>query len=149
MAPPRPPASVQSDAFVVILVAAFSIMNGYFTVLIYEYAAAGRHKSDQTAATRLLNICFQVGIRACEKEENKASLNVYAQKGSDPALPNPLITPVPCVMVVCFGCVYVLQVAAFVAVVLSVTVTSLGWLDHVIPTVDDVYYDDQAAPASR
>jgi len=43
----------------------------------------------------------------------------------------------------------VLQVAAFVAVVLSVTVTSLGWLDHVIPTVDDVYYDDQAAPASR
>jgi len=48
-----------------------------------------------------------------------------------------------------FGFVCLLQVAAFVAVVLSVTVTSLGWLDHVIPTVDDVYYDDRAAPASR
>lgn len=35
-------------------------MSGYFTVLIYEYAAAGLEKSAQTAATRLLNICFQV-----------------------------------------------------------------------------------------
>ena len=66
---------------------------GYFVVLIYEYAAIGREKSEQTAATRLLNICFQL--------------------------------------------------AAFTAVLMSVTVTSLGWLDHVIPTVDDIYYDDQ------
>jgi hypothetical protein len=85
------PSFPQSDAFVIILVAAFSIMNGYFTVLIYEYAAAGRSKAEQTAATRLLNICFQG--------------------------------------------------AAFAAVVMSVTITSLGWLDHVIPTVDDVYSD--------
>ena len=106
MPPPRPPASVQSDAFVVILVAAFSIMNGYFTVLIYEYAAAGRHKSDQTAATRLLNICFQVNVRA-RRRKKRSSLDVYAQKGSDPALHNPLITPVTCVVivVVCFVCV--------------------------------------------
>ena len=46
-----------------------------------------------------------------------------------------------------FFCIFCFfhKVAAFVAVVLSVTVTSLGWLDHVIPTVDDVYHDDQAA----
>ena len=62
-------------------------------MLIYEYAAVGRKKAEQTAATRLLNICFQL--------------------------------------------------AAFTAVLMSVTVTSLGWLDHVIPTVDDIYYDDQ------
>jgi hypothetical protein len=46
--------------FVVTLVACFSVMSGYFTVLIYEYAAAGLEKSSQTAATRLLNLCFQV-----------------------------------------------------------------------------------------
>ena len=66
---------------------------GYFVVLIYEYAAVGRKKAEQTAATRLLNICFQL--------------------------------------------------AAFTAVLMSVIITSLGWLDHVIPTVDDIYYDDQ------
>jgi hypothetical protein len=35
-------------------------MSGYFTVLIYEYAAEGLDKCAQTAATRLLNLCFQV-----------------------------------------------------------------------------------------
>jgi hypothetical protein len=52
--------SHRNDAFVVTLVACFSVMSGYFTVLIYEYAAAGLEKSSQTAATRLLNLCFQV-----------------------------------------------------------------------------------------
>lgn len=50
--------------FVVALVACFSVLSGYFTVLIYEYAAAGLEKSSQTAATRLLNLCFQVCICA-------------------------------------------------------------------------------------
>jgi hypothetical protein len=45
---------------VIILVASFSFLSGYFTVLIYEYAAAGLEKGAQTSATRLLNLCFQV-----------------------------------------------------------------------------------------
>jgi hypothetical protein len=47
---------------VIILVASFSFLSGYFTVLIYEYAAAGLEKGAQTSATRLLNLCFQVCI---------------------------------------------------------------------------------------
>ena len=46
----------------IILVATFSFLSGYFTVLIYEYAAAGLEKGAQTSATRLLNLCFQVCI---------------------------------------------------------------------------------------
>lgn len=46
----------------IILVASFSFLSGYFTVLIYEYAAAGLEKGAQTSATRLLNLCFQVRI---------------------------------------------------------------------------------------
>jgi ABC-type Na+ efflux pump permease subunit len=74
---------------VTVLVAVFSVMSGYFTVLIYEYAAAGLDKSSQTAVTRLLNIGFQL--------------------------------------------------AAFLAVIMSVTLTSLGWFDSLIPTTDDIY----------
>ena len=37
-------------------------MSGYLTVLIYEYAVTGLEKDAQTAATRMLNICFQVLI---------------------------------------------------------------------------------------
>jgi hypothetical protein len=48
---------------VIILVASFAVMSGYFTVLIYEYAAEGLDKCAQTAATRLLNLCFQVRFK--------------------------------------------------------------------------------------
>ena len=49
----------------IILVAFFSFLSGYFTVLIYEYAAAGLEKGAQTSATRLLNLCFQVCVCVC------------------------------------------------------------------------------------
>ena len=49
----------------IILVAFFSFLSGYFTVLIYEYAAAGLEKGAQTSATRLLNLCFQVCEYVC------------------------------------------------------------------------------------
>lgn len=52
----------RSDVFVILLVATFAVMSGYFTVLVYEYAAAGLDKSAQTAVTRILNICFQVKV---------------------------------------------------------------------------------------
>jgi hypothetical protein len=48
---------------VILLVASFAVMSGYFTVLIYEYAAEGLDKCAQTAATRLLNLCFQVRFK--------------------------------------------------------------------------------------
>jgi hypothetical protein len=52
----------RSDLFIIALVAVFSMMSGYFTVLVYEYAATGLDKSSQTYVTRLLNICFHVSI---------------------------------------------------------------------------------------
>ena len=51
----------RSDIFISILVGLFSILSGYFTVLIYEYAAHdGLDQASQTYATQLLNICFQI-----------------------------------------------------------------------------------------
>ena len=47
--------------FICIIVSIFSMLSGYFTVLIYEYAAEdGLDKAAQTYATALLNICFQL-----------------------------------------------------------------------------------------
>jgi hypothetical protein len=45
------------------LVAIFSLLSGYFIVLIYEYAAAlHREKHAQVAVTTILNTCFQVRL---------------------------------------------------------------------------------------
>ncbi len=54
------PSFPRSDAYVSILVGVFSVLSGYFTVLIYEYAARGKDGAAQTYATQLLNICFQI-----------------------------------------------------------------------------------------
>jgi len=55
------PTFPRSDVFICIVVSVFSLLSGYFTVLIYEYAAEdGLDKAAQTYATALLNICFQL-----------------------------------------------------------------------------------------
>jgi hypothetical protein len=55
------PSFPRSDVFICIIVSIFSLLSGYFTVLIYEYAAEdGLDKAAQTYATALLNICFQL-----------------------------------------------------------------------------------------
>lgn len=55
------PSFPRSDVFICIIVSIFSMLSGYFTVLIYEYAAEdGLDKAAQTYATALLNICFQL-----------------------------------------------------------------------------------------
>lgn len=49
--------------FITLLVAVFSILSGYFTVLIYEYAAAATtDKAIKTQITAKLNISFQVRL---------------------------------------------------------------------------------------
>jgi hypothetical protein len=50
----------RSDAFIIFIVAVFSLSSGYLTVLIYEYASADQDKRTQAAATSLLNLSFQV-----------------------------------------------------------------------------------------
>lgn len=51
----------RSDLFACILVGSFSILSGYFTVLIYEYASHdGLDGAAQIYATQLLNISFQI-----------------------------------------------------------------------------------------
>ena len=60
----------------IILVASFSFLSGYFTVLIYEYAAAGLEKGAQTSATRLLNLCFQVCNLTKMKTKNEIEKKV-------------------------------------------------------------------------
>lgn len=48
---------------IIALVGAFSVLSGYFTVLIYEYAAASApDKAAQAHVTAVLNICFQVSV---------------------------------------------------------------------------------------
>jgi hypothetical protein len=54
------PSFPRSDIYVSILVGIFSVLSGYFTVLIYEFAARGKDGAAQTYATQLLNICFQI-----------------------------------------------------------------------------------------
>ena len=54
------PSFPRSDVYISILVGIFSVLSGYFTVLIYEYAARGKDGAAQTYATQLLNICFQI-----------------------------------------------------------------------------------------
>ena len=51
----------RSDAFVISVVALFSVSSGYLTVLIYEFASVGQDKRTQATATALLNLSFQVG----------------------------------------------------------------------------------------
>jgi hypothetical protein len=53
----------RSDIFVCSIVGLFSLINGYFAVLIYEYAAhrvEDKGKNAQAYATTLLNITFQI-----------------------------------------------------------------------------------------
>lgn len=53
----------RSDVFVCFIVGVFSLINGYFAVLIYEYAAdrvKDKGKNAQAYATTLLNITFQI-----------------------------------------------------------------------------------------
>lgn len=53
----------RSDIFVCFIVGIFSVSNGYFAVLIYEYAAdrvKDKGKNAQAFATTLLNITFQL-----------------------------------------------------------------------------------------
>lgn len=51
----------RSDLFIISFVAVFSVLSGYFTVLIYEFASKEfTDKSAQTYATTQLNISFQV-----------------------------------------------------------------------------------------
>ena len=56
------PGFVQSDLLINVIVGAFSLVNGYFSVLIYEYASdavATQGRAAQAYATTLLNIVFQ------------------------------------------------------------------------------------------
>jgi len=56
------PGFVQSDVLINVIVGAFSLVNGYFSVLIYEYASdavASKGRTAQAYATTLLNIVFQ------------------------------------------------------------------------------------------
>lgn len=50
----------RSDAFIIAIVAIFSLSSGYLTVLIYEFASFDQDKKTQAAATSLLNLSFQV-----------------------------------------------------------------------------------------
>ncbi len=53
----------QNDILIVTIVGTFSLVNGYFCVLIYEYASkcvTDHGKNAQTYATTLLNIVFQM-----------------------------------------------------------------------------------------
>jgi len=54
------PSFPRSDIYISILVGFYSVLSGYFTVLIYEFAARGKDGAAQTYATQLLNICFQI-----------------------------------------------------------------------------------------
>lgn len=53
----------QSDAFIITVVALFSIMSGYLAVLSYEYAAGAlQTKAGQSMAGTLMNSTFQVTL---------------------------------------------------------------------------------------
>jgi len=57
------PGFPQNDTFIVYVVGIFSLINGYFGVLIYEYAShetSHLGKNAQTYAANLLNIVFQI-----------------------------------------------------------------------------------------
>jgi hypothetical protein len=57
---------LRNDAFIITYVAIFSLLSGYFTVLIYEFASKDfTDKSSQTFATTQLNISFQVSGLPC------------------------------------------------------------------------------------
>ncbi len=51
---------VRSDIFIAVFVGLFSVLSGYFTVLIYEYAAKSEaSKASRAHATNILNLSFQ------------------------------------------------------------------------------------------
>ena len=51
----------RNDWFICGVVGLFSILNGYFSVLIYEYAAsADLNAAGRTHATSILNMAFQL-----------------------------------------------------------------------------------------
>lgn len=55
------PSFPQSDFFIIFIVAIFSVLAGYFTVLIYEFACKDyADEKKRTFATSLLNISFQL-----------------------------------------------------------------------------------------